>query len=70
MGIELKQEYWFLQQPKEFYAAVFQGLVRNKNIFQTSTLVYLSYISICNLLIDLPWYKVGLVSMKLIIVVT
>jgi hypothetical protein len=38
---------WFRQQPKEFYAA---------GIFQISTLICLSSISICNLLIDLPSY--------------
>jgi hypothetical protein len=30
--------------------------LRNKSIFQISTLVYFSSISICNLLIDLPSY--------------
>jgi hypothetical protein len=61
---------WFRQQPKEFYADGFQGLVkrwdkclnyreimlRSKSIFQISTLICLSSISICNLLIDLPSY--------------
>jgi hypothetical protein len=54
---------WFRQQPKELYAAGFQGLVKwwdkclnvqgdyvDKSIFQISTLVRLSSISICNLL--------------------
>jgi hypothetical protein len=59
---------WFQQQPKEFYAAGFQRLMkdgtsasmyreimlRNKHIFQINTLVCLSSISICNLLINLP----------------
>jgi hypothetical protein len=31
-------------------------MLRNKSIFQISTLIYLSSISICNLLIDLPSY--------------
>jgi hypothetical protein len=57
------------QDSKEFYAAGFQGLVKrwdkclnaqgNKSIFQISTLVCLSSISICNLLIDLPLYDVN-----------
>jgi hypothetical protein len=32
-------------------------VLRNKDIFQISTLVCLSSISMCNLLIDLPSYK-------------
>jgi hypothetical protein len=31
-------------------------MLRNKSIFQISTLIWLSSISICNLLIDLPSY--------------
>jgi hypothetical protein len=52
-AVERKVTAWFRQQPKEFYAAGFQGLVkrwtsasmyrkimlRNKSIFQISTLV-------------------------------
>jgi hypothetical protein len=62
-AVEREVTAWFRQEPKEFYAAGFQGLVkrweimlRNKSIFQISTLVCLCSISICNLLIDLPTY--------------
>jgi hypothetical protein len=68
-SVEKEVTAWFRQQPKEFYAAGFQGLVkrwdrgasmyreimlRNKSIFQIRALICLSSISICNLLIDLP----------------
>jgi hypothetical protein len=33
-------------------------MLRNKSVFQISTLICLSSISICNLLIDLPLYYV------------
>jgi hypothetical protein len=62
-AVERKVTAWFRLQPKEFYAAGFQGLVklcasasmyreimlRNKSIFQISTLTYL--------LIDLRTYN-------------
>jgi hypothetical protein len=32
-------------------------MLRNESIFEISTLICLSSISICNLLIDLPMYK-------------
>jgi hypothetical protein len=69
-AVEREVTAWFRQQPKEFYAAGFPGLVndgrsasmyreimlRNKSIFHISTLICLSSISICNLLTDLPLY--------------
>jgi hypothetical protein len=64
VAMEREVTVWFRQQPKEFYAAGFQELVKqwdkclnvdgNKSIFQISTLVCLSSVSICNLLIELP----------------
>jgi hypothetical protein len=66
VAMEREVTAWFRQQPKEFYAAGIQGLVKRQDkclnvqgdyvIFQISTLVCLSSICICNLLIDLPLY--------------
>jgi hypothetical protein len=54
---------WFRQQPKEFYAAGFHGLVKqwekclNVQGDYVEEWKYLSSISIYNLLIDLPTYQ-------------
>jgi hypothetical protein len=40
-------------------------MLRNKSIFQISTLVCLSSISICNLLIDLPNYMQNFIKTDL-----
>jgi hypothetical protein len=66
-AVERAMRTWFLQQPKEFFAAGFQGLVKrwdkcmeimlkNKCCLYVIISIRFFSITICNLLIEFPSY--------------